>query len=76
MSIDGKSGSNRASYIAQNVKPGYVMIQKNNISHTGIVTKVYDDGSYDTVEGNTSNKVAARHYKASDHRTSGFIAVA
>ena len=44
--------SGKASYIAQNIKPGDIMIEKNGgKSHTGIVTKVNSDGSFETVEG-------------------------
>lgn len=30
--------------------------------HVGIVTKVYSDGSFDVIEGNSGNKVAKHHY--------------
>ena len=51
-----------------NVQAGDVMIQKNNASHTGIVTGVDRDANGNvtaihTVEGNTSNMVAERTYK-------------
>ena len=32
--------------------------------HVGIVTKVYADGSFDVIEGNSGNKVAKHHYKS------------
>lgn len=67
----------RAQYIAQNVKPGDILIQKRNgRSHTGIVVKVYPDGSFDTVEGNTSDSVRRRSYKADDKYLSGFVKMA
>lgn len=73
--IDVTSG-NRAQKIVQNVKPGDVMIQKSNgASHTGIVTKVYSDGSFDTIEGNTSDQCKARHYSANDPKLSGFVKI-
>ena len=67
---------------SSNVKPGDVVIWKGGYfsSHTGIVTAVYDDGTYDTIEGNSSNKVAERKgngttgkYKMS--KTTGFVSV-
>lgn len=72
--LDTASNSNKANVIAQNVKPGDIMIQeRNGASHTGIVTKVYSDGSFDTVEGNSSDAVKARHYTADSSVLSGFV---
>lgn len=66
--------TDRAQLIAKNIKPGDILIQKENgASHTGIVTKVYPDGSYDTVEGNSSDAVKNRHYSANDNKLTGFI---
>ncbi|MCD8025155.1 MAG: CHAP domain-containing protein [Candidatus Gastranaerophilales bacterium] len=72
--ITGMSSSERAAWIVENVSPGDVMIQKSNgASHTGIVTAVYADGSFDTVEGNTSDQCLERHYSADSSKLSGFI---
>ncbi len=73
-----KMGSKqRANYIAQNIKPGDILIQKENgASHTGIVVKVYPDGSFDTVEGNTSDSVKRRSYPANHSKLSGFVRMA
>ena len=68
--------SGKADYIAQNVKVGDIMIEKKGgKSHTGIVTKVNSDGSFETVEGNCGNKVAAQHYTADSPTLSGFISL-
>lgn len=68
--------SGKASYIAQNIKPGDIMIEKNGgKSHAGIVTKVNSDGSFETVEGNCSNKVAVQKYSANSPTLSGFISL-
>lgn len=32
--------------------------------HIGIVSKVYDDGSYDVIEGNKDDKISEIHYKS------------
>lgn len=40
--------------------------------HVGIVTEVYADGSFDVIEGNSSNKVAKRHYASQSSVGSGF----
>ena len=71
-----ENSSDKSSLIAQNVKAGDVVIFKNGISHTGIVTKVNSDGSFQTIEGNTSNKVAYRNYSANNSKISGFIQIA
>lgn len=66
--------ADKAQIIAKEIKPGDILIQKENgASHTGIVTKVYPDGSYDTVEGNSSDAVKNRHYSANDNKLTGFI---
>ncbi len=52
---------------------GDVVIFKNNRSHTGIVTKVNPDGSFETIEGNSSNKVARRNYSANESTLTGFV---
>ena len=74
--IDGGSAN------ASNVKPGDVVIWKGGYfsSHTGIVSAVYPDGSYDTIEGNYANKVSDNHGNGSTGkykmaRTTGFISV-
>lgn len=74
--LDVTAASNKSQYIAQNVKPGDIMIEKRGgKSHTGIVTKVHSDGSFETVEGNTSNKVGKRKYSANSSTLSGFISL-
>lgn len=66
--------ANKAGIITGQIQPGDLIIQKENgSSHTGIVTKVYPDGSYDTVEGNSSDAVKNRHYSANDNKLTGFI---
>lgn len=66
----------RGEYIAQNVKVGDIMIEKDGgKSHTGIVTKIYDDGSFETIEGNCGNKVATQRHKPNSKTLSGFISL-
>ncbi len=66
--------ANKAETIATQISPGDIIIQEENgSSHTGIVVKVYPDGSFDTVEGNTSDAVKTRHYDANCNRLTGFI---
>lgn len=69
--------SDRAKDISQNVKAGDVIIFKNSgASHTGIVASVNSDGSFTTVEGNTTDKVAQRSYKANNPKISRFVQLA
>lgn len=57
------------------IKPGDVVIWKQNgRSHTGIVTQVHGDGTFSTIEGNTSNKVAQRHgNRLNSSQLTGFV---
>ena len=78
--IDTTNKEDKNSYIANNVKPGDIMIEKRNgKSHTGIVTDVYTDSSgitwFETIEGNVSSahKVDTRKYRADSKTLSGFI---
>ncbi len=75
MQTSGKS--NKSSLIAKNVKPGDIIIFKDQgASHTGIVEKVDSNGTIHTIEGNTSDRVARRTYAANNGRISGFIHMA
>lgn len=55
--MDGREDSE--SYDMKNVKPGdfvlYNAMEDNEWSHIGIVTEVHADGTFDTIEGNTSD---------------------
>lgn len=74
--LDVTSASNKADFIAKNVKLGDIMIEKRGgKSHTGIVINVNSDGSFETVEGNTSDKVAKRKYTANSSTLSGFVSL-
>lgn len=66
--------SNKAQTIAEKVKKGDIIIlRENGASHTGFVTKVYADGSFDSIEGNRDDRVKTAHYTASDPSLSGFV---
>ena len=59
MELKGTKAEKEAS-IAKNVKAGDILIMSDDkgvAGHVGIVTKVNPDGSYETIEGNYSNKV-------------------
>ncbi|MCM1338620.1 MAG: CHAP domain-containing protein [Muribaculaceae bacterium] len=67
---------NKADIIRNKVKPGDVIIlRENGASHTGFVTKVYADGSFDSIEGNRNDRVATAHYSAYNPSLSGFVQV-
>lgn len=66
--------TDRANTIKEKVHVGDIMIlRENNASHTGFVSKIYKDGSFDTIEGNRDDKVSKGHYKANDPELSGFV---
>ncbi|MDO4975620.1 MAG: CHAP domain-containing protein [Alphaproteobacteria bacterium] len=72
--------SGKASFIANNIKPGDIMVQLKAPSgdcsgHTGVVEKVNSDGSFFCVEGNSSNKVQRVRYKPDNKILRGFIRV-
>ncbi|MCR5266300.1 MAG: CHAP domain-containing protein [Cyanobacteria bacterium RUI128] len=56
---------------ASNIKPGYAVFWK---SHTGIVSKVYSDNTFDTIEGNCSNQVKECNRKYKMSQAAGFMA--
>lgn len=75
--LETASSGNKAQKIANNVKPGDVVIFKENgRSHTGIVKQVDANGKITTIEGNTSDKVAERTYSANNPTISGFVQIA
>lgn len=78
-----KPSSNVQSWIAKNVKAGDIMILDRGGAkgHTAIVTKVYDDGTMDIVEGNVDGakynggRVAKRTRKEAPNNLLGFVSL-
>ncbi len=66
-SSDAKSNPGR-------LKVGDVVVWKQaGKSHVGLLTAVNSDGTFSTIEGNTSDKVAQRKHKFSDPGLTGFV---
>jgi len=64
----------KAEFIAQNIKPGDIMIiNENNYSHTGFVTKIDSNGVIHTIEGNRDDRVKEHSYSPDYPNLSGFI---
>lgn len=64
---DAKSNTGR-------LKVGDVVVWKQaGKSHVGLLTAVNSDGTFSTIEGNTSDKVAQRRHKFSDPGLTGFV---
>ncbi len=64
---DAKSNTGR-------LKVGDVVVWKQaGKSHVGLLTAVNSDGTFSTIEGNTSDKVAQRKHKFSDPGLTGFV---
>lgn len=74
--IETVNKSNKAEYISKNIKPGDILIlRENGASHTGFVTKVYKNGYFDTIEGNREDKVTRFRYSPYYSDISGFVRV-
>ncbi|MGN0014337.1 MAG: CHAP domain-containing protein, partial [Candidatus Gastranaerophilaceae bacterium] len=68
------SSSEKANYAKKNLKPGDIIIWKSNgASHTGIVKSVNDDGTFTTIEGNSSDQVKSNKKSIYDKSLTGFI---
>ena len=67
--------SQKGDYIAQNIKPGDIMIiNENGASHTGFVTSIdKDSGVIHTIEGNRDDRVKSYAYSPNYPDISGFI---
>lgn len=72
--INTANKSQKGKFISENIKPGDIMIiNENNYSHTGFVTKVDSDGIIHTIEGNRDDRVKEYHYSPDYPNLSGFI---
>ena len=68
------SNSQKLDYLQNKLKPGDVIIWKSNgASHTGIVKSINADGTFTTVEGNSSDQVKSNKKSIYDSRLTGFI---
>lgn len=58
-------------FLKENLRPGMVFLSNTNGQlHVGFVTKVYEDGSWDTMEANTLNTKTGQNQSVfSHHRT-------
>ncbi len=67
--------SQKGKFIAENIKPGDIMIiNENNASHTGFVTKIdKNSGVIHTIEGNRDDRVKEHSYSPNYPDLSGFI---
>lgn len=66
--------SDKAKTIKEKVNIGDIMIlRENGASHTGFVSKINKDGSFETIEGNRGDAVSKGYYKADDPELSGFV---
>jgi surface antigen len=53
-----------------------IIFKNGGRSHVGVVESIGADGRINTIEGNTSNKVARRSYSANDRTITGFAQIA
>ena len=72
--ISTKNQKKKAEYLKQNIKPGDIFIMnENGASHTGFVTSINSDGSFNTIEGNRDDRVKNYRYSPDFSQLSGFI---
>lgn len=79
--IDTTKQADKGNFISQNIKSGdIVILNQFGASHTGFVTKVNSDGSFETIEGNVGDPggrgtgmVVQNRYLAGEKDLSGFI---
>lgn len=68
------SNSQKLNYAKNNLSVGDVIIWKSNgSSHTGIVKSINSDGTFTTVEGNSSDQVKSNKKSIYDKGLTGFI---
>lgn len=67
----------KAKEIKNNINIGDILIlRENGASHTGFISKINPDGSFETIEGNREDQVAIGRYSANNPDISGFIKLA
>ena len=71
LDVTNMTVSEANEYLKENLKPGMIFLSNTNGQlHVGFVTKVYEDGSWDTMEANTLNTKTGQNQSVfSHHRT-------
>ena len=73
-SIETMSSAQKSDYLKNDLQVGDIIIWKRNgKSHTGIVKSINNDGTFTTVEGNSSDQVKSNVVSINDNKLSGFI---
>jgi len=73
LDITGMNTQDAKKYLSENLRPGMVFVTSHVRSdgmtqlHVGFVTKVYEDGSYDTIEANTYNPKTQQNQSVYSH---------
>ena len=72
--VTGMSSSERTAFLNSDLRPGDVIIwNSNGASHTGIIKSINNDGTFETIEGNSSDQVKSNHKSINDKSLTGFI---
>ena len=72
--LDLSTKSNKAKIITEKVHVGDILIlRENGASHTGIVSKINKNGTFETIEGNRDDKVTKARYSPYNSDISGFV---
>ncbi|MCR5261610.1 MAG: CHAP domain-containing protein [Candidatus Gastranaerophilales bacterium] len=73
-SVSDMGGDARQKLLQNDLHPGDVIIWKSaGASHTGIIRSINSDGTFETVEGNSSDQVKSNHKSVKDASLTGFI---
>lgn len=68
---------NKANEIKNNINIGDILIlRENGASHTGFISQINPDGSFEAIEGNRNDQVAIGKYNPDNPEISGFIKLA
>lgn len=68
LDVNNMSEADAKDYLAENLRQGMVFVTNTNGQlHVGFVTKVYEDGSWDTIEANTFNEETGKSRSVASH---------
>lgn len=72
--INTSNIAQKGKYISENIKPGdIIVLNENEASHIGFVTKIENNGVIRTIEGNRDDRVKEHSYSPDYPDISGFI---
>lgn len=68
LDVNNMSEADAKKYLVENLRPGMIFVTNTNGQlHVGFVTKVYEDGSWDTIESNTFDEKTGKSRSVASH---------